>query len=423
MTRGLRRGLAQAGVGELADAERYARQALARAPRAAHLHSNLGSILQRQQRFAESEAVLQRAVELRPDSAHTHNAAGAALAGRGRLAEAESECLRAVELSHSYADGWTELGLIRQGLGRNAEALERLGEAVRLQPAGARPRLARAAALLASGKTILFSAEKDLGDTIRFARYVPVVAARGGTVILEAPERLRPLLRTLPGVADFITPELPLPEFDEPAPLASLPGILRTTLETIPAEVPYLRVDERLAGRIAAALGPRLGLPKGLRVGLAWAGNPAHPADRYRSVELARLAGFAQVEGVEWYSLHADEKERAEARAAGWVREVLSEAGGVAELPALVSQLDLVISVDSRPAHLAGALARPVWTLLALAADWRWLLGRADSPWYPTMRLFRQRRRGDWEGVAAEVCRALRKGSVQVSPALDDEHL
>lgn len=449
--------MALAAAGDWAEAERCAREALARAPLAAHLHSNLGSILLRQRRYAEAEAVLERALELRPDSAATHNAAGAALAAQGRLQEGEVECLRAVQLSRSFADGWTELGLIRQGLGRNPEGLACLDQAVRLQPAHARARLARAAALLAagrfgegfaeyewrwqslparpracerptwngsdlSGKTILLSSEQGLGDTIQFARYAPLVAARGGRVLVEAPETLRPLLRTVPGVAHLITPAMPLPDFDEQAPLASLPRILGTTLETIPAEVPYLRADQSLAERMADALGPRRRTEKSLRVGLAWTGNPAHPRDRYRSLRLARLEEFGRLAGVEWYSLHIGEKERAEAEAAGWVRQILSQSGGVAELAALMTQLDLVVSVDSMPAHLAGALGRPVWTLLALAADWRWLLERADTPWYPTMRLFRQQRLGDWEGVGAEVCRVLREGAVQVPPVRADEH-
>lgn len=445
--------MALAGLGNLAEAERHAREALARAPMAAHLHANLGSILLRQRRFAEAEAALERAVELRPHSSSHHNAMGSVLARQGRLLEAESECLRAVELNRTYADGWTELGLIRQSLGRDPEALECLDEAVRLDPSQARAHLGRAQVLLKagrwvegfdeyewrwqslpgtpracaralwngselSGKTILLSSEQGLGDTIQFARYASLVAARGGRVILEAPDGLLPLLRTIPGVADFITADMPLPDFDEQAPLASLPRILGSTLETIPAEMPYLRADGVLAQRMEAALGPR----RALRVGLAWAGNPAHARDRHRSAPLAGLEEFGRLAGVEWYSLHIGEKERAEAQAAGWVRVILSESGGVAELAALMTQLDLAISVDSMAAHLAGALAKPVWTLLALAADWRWLLDRADTPWYPTMRLFRQARLGDWEGVAGEVCRALREGAIQVPPLRTDEH-
>jgi tetratricopeptide (TPR) repeat protein len=436
-----------------AEAEAPAREAVARAPLAAHLHSNLGSVLLHQKRFAEAEAELGRALEIDPDSPETRNALAIALKDQGRLEEAAAQGQAVVRARPGYAEGWATLGTVRQGQGRNLEALACLDEAVRIQPDHGKARFARSLSLLMAGrlpegfaeyewrwrmlaekpracvrpvwdggpldgKTILLSAEQGLGDAIQFARYAPLVAARGGRVVVEAAERLAPLLRTIEGVADVITPAMPLPPFDEQAPLMSLPHILGSNVETIPGNTPYMYADERLTARMRAALGAA----GGLRVGLAWAGNPEHLGDRYRSLALETLAPFRELAGVEWYSLHIGEKARAEVRQGGWVREILGESGGVAELAALMCGLDLVISVDSMPAHLAGALGRPVWTLLCLAADWRWQLERENTPWYPTMRLFRQSRPGDWDGAVARVCQAVREGAIQGSAERADKH-
>ncbi len=268
------------------------------------------------------------------------------------------------------------------------------------------------------GKTILLSAEQGLGDAIQFARYAPLVAERGGRVIIDVSERVAPLIRTIAGVAEVVTPEMPLPAFDEQALLMSLPRILGTDNDTIPGHTPYLHADPDLVERVRSFLGPA----RGLRVGLAWAGNPGHIGDRQRSIALAALAPLGDVVGVEWYSLHVGEKTAAEVRESGWVREILSDSGGVPELAALMCCLDLVISVDSMPAHLAGALGRPVWTLLSMAADWRWREDREDTPWYPSMRLFRQERRNEWDEVVARVSQKILERSFQVSCPRTDKH-
>ncbi|HEV2444873.1 MAG TPA: tetratricopeptide repeat protein, partial [Candidatus Sulfopaludibacter sp.] len=414
---------------------------------------NLGSALLHQKRFAEAESLLRGALAVRPDSPEVRTALGAALSGQDRLEEAEAECRQVITAQPESVEGWTELGLICADLGRTTDALACLDVAVRLRPEYAKAHFARSISLLRegrmaegfaeyewrwpmlaerpracarpawdggplNGKTILLSAEQGLGDAIQFVRYAPLVAARGGRVVVEVPEKLGPLVRTAAGVADVVTPAMPLPPFDEQAPLMSLPRIFGATLETIPAAIPYLRADERLTEEMRVGLGRA----QGPRIGLAWAGNPDHLANRRRSLTLEALAPLERLPGIEWYSLHAGDRACAQARASGWLRAVLSDSGGVAELAALMSCLDLVISVDSMPAHLAGALGRPVWTLLCLAADWRWLREREDAPWYPGMRLFRQTRRGDWEGVVARVCREIAKGAVQGFDHRTDKH-
>ena len=439
------------GQRRFAEAEDAAREALACGHGAAHLHSNLGTVLLCRKQFEQAEAALARALELRPDDAETRTALATALAGQDRLEEAAAQCESVIRSHRDFGGAWTELGLIREGQGRYREALAALDEAVRIEPSHARARFARSLALLRAGrlaegfaeyewrwevlarkprsfgrpgwdggplegKTILLSAEQGLGDAIQFVRYVPLVAGRGGRVIVEVKPCLAPLLAGVEGVTEVITPEMPLPPIDEHAPLLSLPRILGTTAETIPVKSPYLHADARVAARLRAQLGP----VRGLRIGIAWSGNREHPGDRQRSAGLDRLGRLGGAEGVEWYSLHIGEKAREETRRAGWVRTILSEDGGLEELAGLMCCLDLVVSVDSMPAHLAGALGRPVWTLLGAGADWRWQAEREDSPWYPTMRLFRQSRRGDWEEVAERVCRALQE-AIQVPAVLDDK--
>jgi tetratricopeptide (TPR) repeat protein len=430
------------------EAEELAREALTRSPRAAYLHANLGAILLCRKKYEEAAGALEGALRLQPDNPDTRTSLASALAGLGRLEEASAHCETVVRSHPGFAEAWTELGLIRQQQGRHPDALVCLDEAVRIRPGLARARFAWSMALLRAGrlpegfaeyesrwavmsekprasahpawdgsplasKRILLWAEQGLGDAIQFVRYAPAVAARGGCVVVEASRLLAPLFANVPGVEDVITPAMPLPDFDVQAPLLSLPRILGSTLADIPCSVPYLQADDRLVDNISQRLGPA----HGLRIGIAWSGNPGHLSDAGRSVPLEKLRALGEVRGVEWFSLHIGERAHREAQRSGWVREVLSEDGGLAELAALMQWLDLVISVDSMPAHLAGALGRPVWTLLSVAADWRWLLDREDTPWYPTMRLFRQSRPRGWEEVAERV-----GGAVQAFVNRADKH-
>jgi hypothetical protein len=226
------------------------------------------------------------------------------------------------------------------------------------------------------------------------------------------------LVATVPGVAEVVANDAPLPDCDVQAGLMSLPRLLGTTLDAIPGRTPYLNPAERRIEEWRE----RLGAPSGKRVGLFWAGNPDHPADRHRSLRLSACQAWRMVPGVEWHSLHIGAARREEVREqGGWVRSILPEDSNIDDLAALVTCLDLVITVDSMAGHLAGALARPVWTLLPFAPDWRWQFDRADSPWYPTMRLFRQRRFGDWSEPVAQVEAELRRWAIQGSASIDDK--
>ena len=253
---------------------------------------------------------------------------------------------------------------------------------------------------------------EGLGDAIQFARYAPLVRAKGGRVLLECPEPLRTLFQTLSGVDEL------LPEgagatkaCDCHAPLMSLPRLLHTTLATVPADVPYLEADPTLVEQWRGRLASR----GGFKVGVAWQGNPHHKWDRWRSVPLALFAPLAEVPGVSLVNLQQGpgSEQLPTLRGRFDVLDVGTELGAApgawANVAAVMACLDLVVSVDTATAHLAGALGVPVWVPLPTLVDWRWLLGREDSPWYPTMRLLRQKLLGDWEPVFQRMADALAK--------------
>jgi tetratricopeptide (TPR) repeat protein len=253
------------------------------------------------------------------------------------------------------------------------------------------------------GRTILLYAEQGFGDTIQFCRYAPMVKARGATVIMEAAPPLLPLLRTLKGVDELVAFGQRLPPFDFQTPMMSLPLAFDTRLESIPAEVPYLAADPERVEKWREILGPR----RGLRVGLAWSGNRELQSDNVRSARLAELAALFR-DCIEYVSVQKDVRphDLAEAPRLG-LRLYGEQIEDFADTAALISLMDIVVSVDSAPAHLAGAIAKEVWLLLYFASEWRWLMKREDSPWYPTARLFRQRIALDWREVAGRIGDAL----------------
>jgi hypothetical protein len=254
-----------------------------------------------------------------------------------------------------------------------------------------------------SGKTILLVAEQGLGDVIQFARYAPLIAKMGATVMVGAHRPLLPLLQSLAGVDRLLSGGDAIPPYDFQSPLMSLPLALGTTLETIPGCVPYLHADPARLQRWAE----RLGAPDRLRVGLAWSGDPRLAHDRRRSIAVEMLAPLLALR-AEFHCLSkfVREADREPMQRFG-IRHHGDELTDFAETAALMKQMDLVISVDTSIAHLAGALALPLWVLIADPPEYRWMLQREDSPWYPTARLYRQARRGDWPEVIARVAAEL----------------
>ena len=263
-----------------------------------------------------------------------------------------------------------------------------------------------------AGKTLFIYAEQGLGDTIHGCRYVTMAAKAGARVILEVPAQLTELMRSLAGVAQLIGEGDPPPEHDLQCPIMSLPLAFGTTLETIPADVPYLHADPDKG----AKWGGQLAALPGRRVGLVWAGGArigsaeVLSADQRRSVPLAALAPLATIPDCTFVSLQlGPPSEQAANPPAGMMLfDRTSELKSFADTAALIANLDLVISVDTATAHLAGALGKPIWLLNRFDTDWRWLLDRDDSPWYPTLRQFRQSKPGDWASVVQSVADALR---------------
>jgi len=366
-------------LGRLNEAVHCFREGVARAPRSPELHYNLGNALLRQRRVDKAIETYRQALALNPDSADAHwNLAHALL------------------LSGDFENGWREYQW-RWGIAASAAARRAYNK-----PSWDGTPL--------DGRTILLWAEQGFGDSIQFVRYVPWVAAKGGTVVLECWTPLRRLFADFPGVARMIEPGTSPGAFDVQLALLSLPLVHGTTLATIPAEVPYLKADPALVDAWRA----QLKTDRRLKVGLSWQGNRGHPRDRERSVPLTALRSLLDIPEVAWFSL---QKEDDPALFAGVPADVApirprlptgESIRDFADTAAIIANMDLVVSVDSAAAHLAGALAHPVWLLLPFVPEWRWLLNRPDSPWYPTMRLFRQSSYGDWNGVVRDVRDALR---------------
>jgi Flp pilus assembly protein TadD len=268
------------------------------------------------------------------------------------------------------------------------------------------------------GKTIFVHAEQGLGDTIQFIRYLPMVKKCRGTLLFGCQPALVKLCAGIGGVDQQVAPGAAVPPFDVHSPLLSLPGIFGTTLANIPAAIPYLRADPGLVTHWSKELTPL----EGFKVGIVWQGSPKHKGDRFRSVPLTRFEALTRPKGVQVLSLQVGPGTEQLAAAPFPVTDLGNrfDPTSLADLAAVVMNLDLVVTVDTATAHVAGALGVPVWVILPLSSDWRWLRERSDSPWYPTMRLFRQKRLGHWdevlEGIGAEVRALMEKRSLWRGP-------
>jgi hypothetical protein len=336
----------------------------------------LGEQWRRQGQNREAIACYRQALERRPDWPEAHLSLGHTLLLEG-----------------DFLAGWEEMEWRWRLPGASLQPFE--------QPLWAGEPL--------EGKRILLWAEQGFGDTLQFVRFAAEVQRRGATVLLECQPALARLMRSAPGIDEVIPFGAPLPAFDLHAPLQRLPWILRTTLETIPAQVPYLRPEPVLVERWRK----RLAACAGIKIGLVWSGNPRQVSNRSRSLAPELLAPLASIPGVTCFGLQPGTDGVVPKGTApsvpGFVSGLGEELADFSDTGAALVALDLLITVDTAAAHLAGALGRPVWTLLSRPTDYRWLMEREDSPWYPTMRLWRQERAGDWAPVVARIERTLRE--------------
>lgn len=394
--------------GDLAAAAACYRKSLALVPDDPKTLNNLGNILVAQDALAEAVQCYDRAIALDPAFAAAHVNRGNALAEAGDLAGAAASFERALALDPERAEAQWGLALIALLKGDFAAGWPRHEARFRVEGFGGARRFAQPQwqGEPLGGASILLHAEQGLGDTLQFVRYVPLVAARGGRVVLEVPPELYRLLAATGAAETLIAAGDPLPDFAVHCPLLSLPLALGTDLATIPAAIPYIQAEPAKVAAWSRALPPAR-----LKVGLVWAGRPQHKRDRWRSLTLATLAPLAGIPGVAFVSLQkGPAAEQASAPPPGMaLTDRSADLVDFSDTAALIAALDLVIAVDTSVAHLAGALGKPVWLLLPEMPDWRWLLGRTDSPWYPTARLFRQPVRGAWGPVIASVADELRQ--------------
>ena len=398
-------GLALQFLGRLEEAAESFERALELDPGIAVAHNNLGNVRQAQGRLEEAVACHERALAVEPMNSEVYSNLGSVFDLQGKVPESVASYDRALALKPDFAVALFNRSLLRLLMGDLAAGLPDYERRWHLSKRRSFSQPQWCGQPL-DGARILLYPEQGLGDTVQFLRYVPMVQAAGGQVILEVQPQMRRLAARLPGVVELSCSGEPLPPFDWHCPLMSLPLAFGTTLDTIPARVPYLTIPQ--------AADAMCGLPGegcGLRVGIAWAGSPAHLRDRFRSIPLELLKPLFGLAGAQFFSLQlgpaAEELE--EAGSPVGVIDLAPEIEDMADTAALIAKLDLVIAVDTAVAHLAGALGKPVWVMLPLVPDWRWLLDREDSPWYPTMHLFRQSRLGDWASVVEAVRCALQK--------------
>ena len=424
------------GMKKFADALVGYEKALALRPDDPNILSNRGNTLCELARPADALASFDRALKPRPDDPDILSNRGNALLILNRTAEALASYDRSLALRPRDAQTLINRGNALTDLRRPDDALSSYDRAIALAPDHAEAHWNRSLLLLArgdfargfaeyewrkrragwtdrrdftqplwlgggdiAGKIILLHAEQGYGDTIQFVRYAPLVAARGAKVVLELQASVKPLLSGMDGVSAVIGRGEMLPAFDLHCPLMSLPSAFKTTLDTIPATTPYLYAPP---DRIETW---RSRLPGGRKAGVAWSGSPTHKNDHNRSIALRKLAPLLACKDIQFVSLQRDlrDGDAAILQDSPNVLSLGADLRDFADTAAVISLLDLVISVDTGVAHLAGALEKPVWILLPFNAEWRWLEDRDDSPWYASARLFRQPKVDDWESVVTRV--------------------
>jgi tetratricopeptide (TPR) repeat protein len=426
--------------GKLQDAEAFLGRAVALHPTTAVFQVHLGMVFLEQRKSSQAANCFRQASALDPNDAQNYNYLGIALFEQGALAESAESFRQAIRVNPNVADAHSNLGNVLKEQGRLAEALACYEEELRIHPShdmalwnrslwqllhgdyikgwpDFERRWARPEAVPRSfpqprwdgtplhGKTILVHAEYGLGDTLQFLRFLPEVKERGGRAIFECPPALLELLQGAAFVDQLLPAGQEPPNFDVQIPLMSLAGLLGTTLASLPGKIPHLAVDSKRSKHWQA----ELNVLDGFKIGIVWQGNPTQKDDRYRSVRLAQFAPLAKVPGVRLVSLQVGSGQEQ-------LKQVpfpVTDLGGrfnpdsLTDLAAALPCLDLVVTVCTSVAHLAGALGSPVWVALRHVPYWIWLMDRSDSPWYPSARLFRQKHDGAWDEVFERIAREI----------------
>lgn len=431
--------------------------ALSHAPNSPKLHHDLAVALGAQKQLEAATDHYYRSLELEPNSPEAHNNLGVALSQQEKFEEAIAEYHRALELNPHYPDAYNNLAVALDKIGEYDGAIAAYQTCISLKPDYAEAHTNLGIALLLAGelsngwaeyewryqwqtasnhrpvyqprwngdpfigRTLLLYCEQGFGDCIQFLRYLPLVQERGGKIILECPRLLIDLFQIFieEHASDpekkvrLVARDRPLPNYHIWAPLMSLPYIFGTTLDTIPASIPYLRAPVRADSENSSSSYPEMDrlvptVDRAIRksahfkVGLAWGGNPNHGNDRQRSCQFTDLLPLLDIEGIDFYSLQKGDRAQ-ELAGVENITNLDPIIQDFADTATLINQLDLIITVDTSLVHLAGAMGKPTWLLLSFVPDWRWMLDREDSPWYPTVRLFRQPARGDWHSVITAV--------------------
>jgi len=404
------------------------------------LLTNLGVALRAQDRFKASEACYRRAIAVKPDSPGAYSNLGNVLRRLGRLKEAVACHRRAVELDRKFIDAYYNLGLVLQDMGKLDEAIRLFNHCLKFKPGDDRINWDKSLAQLAKGdfvngfelyeyrwkreeitarhfrqplwdgsslkdKTIFVYSEQGFGDTLNFCRYLPLVAETGGKVVFECQPELLSLLEGMDGVHKVIAGGDRIPDFDVQIPLISLPRIFQHDIDSIPRQCPYIKPPGDAGFPVHVPQGTKF------KVGIVWAGKPTHKNDHNRSVSIENFLPLASIPGVTLYSLQKgpETAQREESGCGFLVRELGSGCEDFADTAKIMAQLDLIITVDTSVAHLAGALNLPVWVAIPYNPDWRWMRKRKDSPWYPSMTLFRQKNPGDWTPVFNKILSELKR--------------
>ena len=395
--------------GRPTEAERWLKHAVALAPHHAEYHVNLGMFRQMRGDEAAALTAYADAIRLEPSDAAAHNNLGLLLQEMARPEAAIAAFRKAVDAVPAFADAHWNLALALLAVGDFEHGLEEQEWRFRAAPMREswekRTQFPTWRGEPLHGKRILILAEQGFGDILQTIRYAEALTERGASVVVEAPAEIAALMRTTRGVTLVAPRGGPFPPCDYQVALMSLPYVFGTRLDSIPSMVPYILPDVARSARWQGLLGEKTKL----RVGINWSGNPLQARNRTRSIPLAMLEPLLRHDNIEWINLHkgmaVDDIARLPPELS--LRDLMPHAADFADTAALIRELDLVITTDTAVAHLAGALGAPTLTLLDAAPDCRWLLGRDDSPWYPTMRLIRQTTRGDWSTVVDEAAREL----------------